>query len=69
MLIKRWNKTRNCFVWDVRLIDENGKKRLFSTGHTSKKLAEDYVRIPMKSATYYDPKRPPVPGQSGHLLR
>jgi len=27
------------------------------------------MRIPMKSATYYDPKRPPVPGQSGHLLR
>ena len=44
MLIKRWNKTRNCFVWDVRLIDENGKKRLYSTGHTSKKLAEDYAR-------------------------
>jgi hypothetical protein len=26
------------------------------------------MRIPMKSATHYDPKRPPVPGQSGHPL-
>jgi len=32
-------------------------------------IARFSVRIPMKSATYYDPKRPPVPGQSGHLLR
>ena len=42
MLIKRWHKTRNCFVWDVRLIDENGKKHLYSSGHTSKKVAERY---------------------------
>ena len=42
MLIKRRNKSRNCDVWDVRLIDENGKKRLFPTGHTSKKVAEQY---------------------------
>jgi hypothetical protein len=25
------------------------------------------LRIPMKSARDYDPNRPPVPGQSGHL--
>ncbi len=42
MLIKRWNKTRNCFVWDVRIINEHGKKRMYSTGHTSKKVAEQY---------------------------
>lgn len=42
MLIKRWHKKRNCFVWDVRLYDENGKKKLFTTGHTSKKLAREY---------------------------
>lgn len=29
-------------MWDVRLINENGKKELFSTGHTSKKLAAQY---------------------------
>jgi len=42
MLIKRWHKTRKCNVWDIRLIDEKGKKRLFTTGHTSKKVAERY---------------------------
>ena len=42
MLIKRWHKTRKCFVWDIRIIDENGKKRLFTTGHTSKKVCERY---------------------------
>jgi len=42
VLIKRWHKTRNCYVWDVRIIDEHRKKRLFSTGHTSKKLAKEY---------------------------
>lgn len=42
MLIKRWNKTRKCYVWDIRLIDEKGKKRLFTTGHSSKKVAERY---------------------------
>lgn len=42
MLIKRWHKTRKCHVWDIRLIDENGKKRLYTTGHTSKKVAERY---------------------------
>lgn len=41
MLIKRWYKTRNCYVYDIRLIDENGKKRLFTTGHTSKKVARE----------------------------
>ena len=42
MLIKRWHKTRKCYVWDIRLIDEHGKKRLYSTGHTSKRVAEKY---------------------------
>ena len=42
MLIKRWHKARNCFVYDVRIIDENGKKKLFSTGHTSRKVAKEY---------------------------
>jgi hypothetical protein len=28
----------------------------------------DWVRIPMKSATYYDPSRPPIPEQAGHPL-
>ena len=42
MLIKRWVKTRNSYVWDVRLLDENGKKRLYPTGHTSKRLAQEY---------------------------
>ncbi|HOE17411.1 MAG TPA: hypothetical protein PLX02_07160 [Syntrophorhabdaceae bacterium] len=42
MLIKRWHKTRKCYVWDIRLIDEHGKKRLYSTGHTSKKVAAQY---------------------------
>jgi len=42
MLIKRWHKTRGCWVWDVRIKDEQGKKRLYSTGHTSKKVAGEY---------------------------
>jgi hypothetical protein len=42
MLIKRWHKSRDCLVWDIRTIGENGKKRFFSTGHTSKKVAEQY---------------------------
>ncbi len=42
MLIKRWNKTRKKYVWDVRLINEKGKKQLFPTGHTSKKVAGQY---------------------------
>jgi integrase len=42
MLIKRFHKGRKQFVWDIRLIDENGKKRLYATGHTSKKVAERY---------------------------
>jgi len=42
MLISRWHKQRNCFVWDVRIIDETGKKKLYPTGHTSKKLAKEY---------------------------
>ena len=42
MLIRRWHKTRGCWVWDVRIYDEHGKKRLYSTGHTSKKVAQEY---------------------------
>ncbi len=42
MLIRRLHKGRNCWVWDVRIYDENGKKRLYPTGHTSKKLAKEY---------------------------
>jgi integrase len=42
MLIKRFHKSRKRNVWDIRLIDENGKKKLYSTGHTSKKVAEQY---------------------------
>lgn len=42
MLIRRWNKTRKKYVWDVRLINEKGKKQLFPTGHTSKKVAQQY---------------------------
>ena len=42
MLIKKWHKTRNCYIWGVRLINEHGKKQLYPTGHTSKKLAEQY---------------------------
>ncbi len=29
-------------MWDVRLIDEKGKKRLHPSGHTSKKIPEQY---------------------------
>jgi integrase len=42
MLIKRWNKSRNAFLYYPRLIDETGKKRFFTPGHTSKKMAEQY---------------------------
>src|SRR3990172_2230524 len=42
MLIRRLHKARNCWVWDVRIYDENGKKRLYPTGHTSKKMAKEY---------------------------
>ncbi len=42
MLIKRRHKGRNCWVWDVRLINEHGEKELYPTGHTSKKLAKEY---------------------------
>ena len=42
MLIKRYHKTRKCYVWDVRLRDENGRKRLYASGHTSQKMAELY---------------------------
>ena len=44
MLIRRWHKTRRRWVWDVRIRDEQGKKRLCSTGHTSKKVAQEYDR-------------------------
>ncbi len=42
MLIRRLHKGRNCWVWDVRIYDENGKKRLYPTGHTSIKMAKEY---------------------------
>lgn len=42
MLIPRWHKKRNCVVYDVRILDENGKKKLFATGHTSKKVAKEF---------------------------
>jgi integrase len=42
MLIKKWNKTRKVFLWYVRLINEHGKKELYSPGHTSKKVASLY---------------------------
>jgi integrase len=42
MLIPRWHKKRNCVIYDVRLVDESGKKKLFVTGHTSRKVAKEY---------------------------
>ncbi len=42
MLIKRWIKKRNCFEYDLRLYDENGKRKQYKTGLTSKKLAKEY---------------------------
>jgi len=42
MIIRRWNKERKCYVYDVRVRDESGKKRLFTTGHTSKRVAMEY---------------------------
>jgi len=42
VLIPKWIKSRNCKVWYVRLVDEHGKKRLFPTGLTSKRMAQDY---------------------------
>ena len=39
MLVKHWNKSRNCFLYYPRLIDETGKKRLYTPGHPSKKIA------------------------------
>lgn len=44
MLIKRWNKERNCFVYDVRIRDEYGKKRLYATGLSAKGVAKEYER-------------------------
>jgi len=42
MIIKRYIKKRNCFEYDVRLYDENGKRKQYKTGLTSKKLAKEY---------------------------
>jgi integrase len=42
MIVERESKTRKGKIYYVRLIDENGKKRLYSPGHTSKKVAEQY---------------------------
>lgn len=42
MIIKRWHKKRGCFVYDVRLYDENGKRKLYKTDLTSISKAREY---------------------------
>jgi len=42
MLVPKWSKTRRCLLYFPRLIDERGVKRLYSLGHTSKKVAREY---------------------------
>jgi integrase len=47
MIIKRWHKTRGVYVYDIRLINERGKKQLFSTGLTkitAARRAEEKLR-------------------------
>ena len=38
----RFNNSRNHIIYYVRLMDEKGDRRLFSPGHTSKKMAREY---------------------------
>ncbi len=42
MTVGRWSKSRNCILYYPRLIDETGNKRLFTPGHSSKKVARQY---------------------------
>ena len=42
MIIKRWSSSRKCWVHDVRLINEFGRKQLFPAGHTSIKKVKEY---------------------------
>ncbi len=42
MIIKRWHNSRKCWVYDVRIINEFGRKQLFPAGHTSIKKVKEY---------------------------
>ena len=42
MIIARFDKTRKCIVYDVRLRNEFGKMQYFPAGHTSKTLVREY---------------------------
>ncbi len=42
MLVPKWSKAHNRLLYYPRLIDEKGRKRLYSPGHTSKKIAKEY---------------------------
>jgi hypothetical protein len=42
MIIKRYDKTRKCIVYDIRLLNEFGKLQYFACGHRKKTTVREY---------------------------
>jgi hypothetical protein len=58
MLVGKWHKTRKVWLYFPRLINEKGRKQLFTPGHTSKKVASQFEA--KLKVTIYVPIRLPA---------